>query len=126
MPLIPGSLILFKIRLLGRSKCLPTSVRKNMNFRWNLFEHIGKVSSLRVTGLHHSPGCWESYSDLQSIVRRTTINLSRYQVDKFNMGSCSDDDLYPCVRPDLKSFTPSQLLDIESTVFMMTYIDVKC
>lgn len=60
--------------------------RTNVGFRFNMFEHIGQVSTLRKAG-HRTkfPGCWEPLEP--SIV---------FPVESFKKDECPDNDVWPC------------------------------
>lgn len=55
-----------------------------VTFRWNLFQHIGLTSSLRLTGVQNPPVCWMSYSD------------QLWGFDGFDISMCEYDDISPC------------------------------
>jgi len=85
--------------------------QRHLTFRWNIFKHIGAVSSLRQTGLQKFPGCWEFYSQLL------------WEVDGFNLRDCEEDDLWPCtIRP--YADTIHRTLDIEGWPYINGYISV--
>eukprot|EP00276_Gloeochaete_wittrockiana_P003887 CAMPEP_0184647524 /NCGR_PEP_ID=MMETSP0308-20130426/4476_1 /TAXON_ID=38269 /ORGANISM="Gloeochaete witrockiana, Strain SAG 46.84" /LENGTH=361 /DNA_ID=CAMNT_0027078561 /DNA_START=259 /DNA_END=1344 /DNA_ORIENTATION=+ len=56
--------------------------RMNMAFRFNLFHHIGQVSSLG----NHPPsfGCY------------STLNDNLFEGEMFHLSQCPDDDVWPC------------------------------
>jgi hypothetical protein len=86
--------------------------QRHFTFRWNLFRHIGAVSSLRQTGLQKFPGCWEEYSDLL------------WEVDSFNVDDCNEDDLWPCnSRPYQETIHTT--LDIDGWPYINGYINVQ-
>lgn len=83
--------------------------QRHMTYRWNLFKHIGTVSSLRQTGLPSFPGCWEHFAHLL------------WEVDTYNLKDCDEDDLWPCnARPYSDSI--HRTLDIEGWPYMNGYL----
>jgi hypothetical protein len=53
--------------------------------RWNLFAHLGDVSTLRPDKMSGFSRCYEL---MQSPIV--------FEVEQFNMQQCKDDDLWPC------------------------------
>lgn len=61
--------------------------RRNAAYRHVLFNHIGKVSSLRDAPSNDFPGC---YTPLVSPVV--------FEAEAFNPRACPNDDVWPCDR----------------------------
>lgn len=59
--------------------------RANIGFRHNLFDHIGKFSSLRKEIQTSFPRCYE-------LLTEPTV----FQVEAFNLAQCPRDDIWPC------------------------------
>ncbi len=65
--------------------------RANLGFKFNLFDHIGLVSTLRAQHSGAFPRCYE-------LIVEPTV----FQVEAFSPAQCPHDDLWPCrvARPD--------------------------
>lgn len=61
--------------------------RKHVGFRFNIFEHIGVVSSIRKKDhpINYYPSCWQPL--LPPIV---------FDVEAFKIKDCPDNDIWPC------------------------------
>lgn len=59
--------------------------RANIGFRYNIFNHLGVVSTLRPTS---SPKYLTCYEEL--------LEPTVFQVEAFNPQQCPADDLWPC------------------------------
>ncbi|KAF2071410.1 hypothetical protein CYY_007274 [Polysphondylium violaceum] len=73
--------------------------RNGITFRWNLFNHIGKVSSLRLTHAPRIAQCWQDYSSLL------------LEFDQYNYDTCNEDDLSPCQEYNPQSHMITDLND---------------
>lgn len=75
--------------------------RRNIGFKFNLFDHLGVVSTLRAQAQTSFPRCYE-------LLMEPTV----FQVEAYNARDCPRDDLWPCnhiERPDLALIDWSQL-----------------
>jgi hypothetical protein len=63
--------------------------RAHVAFRYNLFHHIGSVSSLRSEKQVSFPVCYESLGE-----------PVLFKVEAFNPTQCGHDDIWPCPPPD--------------------------
>jgi hypothetical protein len=59
--------------------------RVNIGFRYNLFHHIGAVSTLRTEKSATYPGCYDHL-----------LEPTVFQVEAFNPRECPHDDIWPC------------------------------
>ena len=59
--------------------------RANIGFKYNLFNHIGSVSTLRSQKSGSFPQCY-------NVLREPVV----FQVEAYNPISCPNDDLWPC------------------------------
>ncbi|CAM9350622.1 unnamed protein product, partial [Hapterophycus canaliculatus] len=62
--------------------------RKHMAFRYNVFEHLGSVSTLRGKISPEYPKCFEEL---------TTVTL--FEVESFDFQGCPEEDMSPCDVP---------------------------
>jgi hypothetical protein len=62
--------------------------RANIGFRYNLFNHIGVVSTLRSQRSTSYPRCYE-------LLAEPTV----FQVEAFSPRECPKDDVWPCSVP---------------------------
>eukprot|EP01132_Coremiostelium_polycephalum_P006674 gene6674-8256_t len=92
---------------LTRNEICKESQRKSLTFRFNLFNHIGKISSLRNSGLNNPAKCWEDYSYL----------LTSYE--QFDESQCEQDDISPC-----PSYIPtrSMITELDKWSYLTHYI----
>ena len=65
--------------------------RVNIGYRYNLFDHIGKISTLRSEKSGSFPGCYDEL-----------LEPTVFQVEAFSPHQCPKDDIWPC---------PSQKVD---------------
>jgi len=87
MTLLPGSVRAAAGQSAGSAKGgLPVPRRHFVTTR-NAFEHIGAVSSLRQTGLSHTPGCGASLTAF-------LWNMERFR----NTQRCGEIGIVPCVK----------------------------
>jgi hypothetical protein len=66
--------------------------RANIGFRYNIFNHLGVVSTLRST---NSPGYLTCYQEL--------LEPTVFQVEAFSKMQCPGDDIWPCDHIDMSS-----------------------
>jgi hypothetical protein len=59
--------------------------RVNVGFRYNIFQHIGAVSTLRSQQSGSFPACYEEL--VEPIV---------FKVEAFSKQECPQDDIWPC------------------------------
>ena len=59
--------------------------RKNIGFRYNIFDHIGTISTLRPEKSANYPKCYDE-------LREPTV----FEVEAFNIHECPHDDIWPC------------------------------
>jgi hypothetical protein len=59
--------------------------RANIGFRHNLFDHIGRISTLRAELSTSFPRCYEPLTE-------PTV----FQVEAYNSVACPKDDIWPC------------------------------
>jgi hypothetical protein len=59
--------------------------RVNIGFRYNLFHHIGAVSTLRTEKSAIYPGCYDQL-----------LEPTVFQVEAFKPRECPHDDIWPC------------------------------
>merc|ERR1712139_701886 len=62
--------------------------RKNFGFKYNLFEHLGRTSTLRRTASPKYPTCFE---DLKVPVI--------FEVEAYKAHACPTEDISPCTPP---------------------------
>jgi hypothetical protein len=63
--------------------------RANIGFRYNIFNHLGVVSTLRST---NSPGYLTCYEEL--------LEPTVFEVEAFSVHQCPADDMWPCKHID--------------------------
>lgn len=63
--------------------------RQNVGFKYNLFEHIGRVSTLRKTASGAFPMCYD-------LLLEPTV----FQVEAFSPNDCPKNDIWPCKDTD--------------------------
>jgi hypothetical protein len=68
--------------------------RANIGFRYNLFHHLGTVSTLRSSS---SPKYLTCYEEL--------LEPTVFAVEAFNVKQCPNDDIWPCQNVDQKLIT---------------------
>mmetsp|Transcript_30231 Transcript_30231/g.30716 ORF Transcript_30231/g.30716 Transcript_30231/m.30716 type:complete len:469 (+) Transcript_30231:81-1487(+) len=59
--------------------------RVNIGFRYNFFEHLGKISTLRPQQQSGFPGCYDEL-----------LEPTVFEVEAFNLQQCPRDDIWPC------------------------------
>ena len=59
--------------------------RANIGFRYNLFDHIGAISTLRAETSASYPGCYDEL-----------LEPTVFQVEAFSPHDCPHDDIWPC------------------------------
>lgn len=69
--------------------------RPHLTYRYNLFTHLGKISSLRATEQSEYAGCYR---------RMDTVVV--FPVDAFQFDRCDHDDLSPCLPREHPQWTP--------------------
>mmetsp|Transcript_9703 Transcript_9703/g.14624 ORF Transcript_9703/g.14624 Transcript_9703/m.14624 type:complete len:415 (-) Transcript_9703:104-1348(-) len=74
--------------------------RANIGFRYNIFDHLGSVSTLRASA---SPGYLRCYDEL--------LSPTVFEVEAFNKKQCPADDIWPC---DVDKKLRSPRLDFSS------------
>lgn len=62
--------------------------RANIGFKYNLFNHLGEVSTLRSARMTGFPRCYE-------VLAEPTV----FKVEAYSPKECPKDDLWPCKRP---------------------------
>lgn len=81
--------------------------RANIGFRYNLFDHIGAVSTLRSEVSAVYPACYDEL-----------LEPTVFKVEAFSVHDCPHDDIWPCVvdpDPDSSAQIPSERLMTDST-----------
>jgi N-Acetylglucosaminyltransferase-IV (GnT-IV) conserved region len=81
--------------------------RANIGFRYNLFDHIGAVSTLRKEVSAAYPACYDEL-----------LEPTVFQVEAFSVHDCPHDDVWPCVvdpEPDSRMQIPSEGLMTDRT-----------
>lgn len=68
--------------------------RANIGFKYNIFNHIGTVSTLRSQKQKGFPGCYE-------LLLVPTV----FEVEAYNPRQCKTDDLWPCNVPNADKHT---------------------
>jgi hypothetical protein len=69
--------------------------RPHLTYRYNLFTHLGRVSSLRHGGQGEYPGCFH---------RMNTEVV--FPVDQYDEAKCAHDDMSPCLEESHPAWTP--------------------
>ena len=76
--------------------------RANIGYRYNIFDHLGKVSTLRNSKSPEYLGCYDEL-----------LEPTVFQVEAFNKNQCPLDDIWPC---NVNSKVKSRYLDLRSLV----------
>ena len=79
--------------------------RANIGFRYNIFNHLGSVSTLRST---KSPGYLTCYEQL--------VEPTVFQVEAFSVQQCPGDDIWPCHHIDQKLHSHLKLHSLVESV----------
>jgi hypothetical protein len=74
--------------------------RAHVTYRYNLFDHLGTLSSLRSTANAAYPSCFHHMD-----------NGVVFDVDAFDFAKCAHDDFTPCAPRDAKGWVPPYGVD---------------
>jgi hypothetical protein len=72
--------------------------RANIGFRYNLFDHIGAVSTLRSGISAAYPGCYDQL-----------LEPTVFKVEAFSVHECPHDDVWPCHNGDKKKVDATRI-----------------